>query len=49
MAQQPAESSAAQQAEQQAQAKAGAASTIQTGPNGVTKRATLGTPSLIGD
>lgn len=48
-AQQPAESAAAQQAEQQAAAKAGAASTVQTSAQGVQKRATLGTPSLIGD
>lgn len=47
--QQPAESAAASQAEQSASTKAGAASTIQTGGQGVTKRSTLGTSSLIGD
>lgn len=46
---QPAESAAQTAAEDAARQKGGASSTVQTSAQGVQKRATIGTPSLIGD
>lgn len=45
----PNETAAANTAQQQADAAKGAASTVQTSAQGVQKRSTLGTTSLIGD
>ncbi|SDQ29424.1 hypothetical protein [Paraburkholderia tuberum] len=47
--QQPAESTAASQAEAQAANRAGVGATIKTSAQGVQHQATIGTTSLIGD